>query len=589
MKKHIIIIAISFSILFASSCDRFLDLQPPSELDNEFVFGSVSGAHSAVMGIYHILLRLENGPFRNFAYAADDATGNYNARLNDGTYSMTRYDMRETNSILPTAFNALYVGVDRANVCIEEIPKMDQYNNGSETEQFELKRLLGEAYTLRALYYFELIKNWGDVPASFEPSINQPDLFLPREDRDVIYDRILADLELAGNELLPWRSAPEVEADERITKGAAKALRARIALFAGGYSLRTTRTMERRSDYLSYYEVARDECFDLMQHREEHTLNPSYEAIFKNITSFQRDPYGEILLEIGFQPGESGRFGFYETQYYYPRPGGGNPYSGGAPLIFALPTYFYQFDEQDLRRDLAISNYRPNFGTNVRGPVRLAGMYNGKFRVDWINPRPAYINPMYTGTNFPLIRFSDVLLMYAEADNELNGGPTSTAIAAFEEVRIRGFGGDRSLIGITPTTKDDFFETIAKERLLELGIEAIRKFDLIRWNRLAATIENTREEMIKMRDGEAPYENLPQTMFYKSGQWEIEWGNSFYEPSPSSMSGYSSIPWVGSLGSINYPIITNYAPYFEANKHELLPLPIQTRESNPKLNQDYGY
>src|SRR5690606_18116179 len=123
-----------------------------------------------------------------------------------------------------------------------------------------------------------------------------------------------ADLELAGNELLPWRSAPEVEADERITKGAAKALRARIALFAGGYSLRTTRTMERRSDYLSYYEVARDECFDLMQHREEHTLNPSYEAIFKNITSFQRDPYGEILLEIGFQPGESGRFGFYETQ-----------------------------------------------------------------------------------------------------------------------------------------------------------------------------------------------------------------------------------------------------------------------------------
>lgn len=581
MKKHIIIIAISFSVLFTSSCDRFLDLQPPSQLDNDFVFGSVSGANAAVTGVYHILLRLENGPFRNFAYTADDATGNYNAQLNDGTYSITRYDIRETNSILPTAFNALYVGVDRANVCIEEIPKMDLYNNGRESDQFELKRLLGEAYTLRALYYFELIKNWGDVPASFEPSINQPDLFLPREDRDVIYDRILADLELASD-LLPWRSALEVERDERITKGAAKALRARIALFAGGYSLRNSRTMERPSDYLPYYEIAKDECFDLMQHREEHTLNPSYEAVFKNIGSFQKDPYGEILLEIGFRPGESGRFGFYENQYNY------GSQSGGAPLIFALPTYFYQFDEQDIRRDLAICAYRPNFGTNVKTPVRLVAMYNGKFRLDWNDPLPAYLNPLYTGTNFPLIRFSDVLLMYAEAENELNG-PTESAIEAYEEVRTRGFGGDRSLIGATPTNKDDFFEAVAKERLLEFGIEAIRKFDLIRWNRLASTIERTREELIKMRDRAAPYDNLPERMFYKPGQWEVEWGNSFYEPSPSSIPGYNQLPWTISLADGNYPIITNYAPYFEANKHELLPLPIQTRESNPKLEQDYGY
>src|SRR5690606_9360849 len=144
-------------LLFSSSCNNFLDLQPPSRLDGEFVFGSVAGARSSVMGVYHILLRLENGPFRNFAYTADDAVGNYNARLNDGSYSMTRYDIKETNSMLPTAFNSLYEGIDRANVCIQEIPKMEQYNNGNESDKLELRRLLGEAYTLRAFYYFELV------------------------------------------------------------------------------------------------------------------------------------------------------------------------------------------------------------------------------------------------------------------------------------------------------------------------------------------------------------------------------------------------------------------------------------------------
>lgn len=593
MKKYIIIFAISLSALCNKSCNKFLELQPPSQLDTEFVFGSVSGARSAVMGVYHILVRLEQGPFRSFAYTADDAVGNYNGRLDDNIYSMVRYDIKETNTLLPVPFNSLYVGIDRANVCIAEIPKMDKYINGSEAEQFELKRLLGEAYSLRALYYFELIKNWGDVPASFEPSINQTDLFTVRENRYVIYNIILSDLERAANTLLPWRTEPGVERDERITKGAAKALRARIALFAGGYSLRKNRNMERPGDYLRFYQIAKDECAELLEKRGEHTLNPSYKSVFTTLASYQKDPYGEILLEIGLRKEEAGRYSFYEHQYTYPNPtAGGNPIAGGAPLIFALPTYFYQFDPQDLRRDFAIAPYRPNFAINASLAVRLVAIYNGKFRLDWVNPLPAYRNPLFTGTNFPLIRFSDVLLMYAEAENELNG-PSPSAIAAFEEVRTRGFGGNSAEIGTTPTTRQAFFEAIIKERLLELGGEAIRKFDLIRWNRLASTLENTRNDLIKMRDRQPPFDNLPAEMFYRAmpNSYEVEWGNSFYSPSPTSaIPGYVRLPWINSLSDPNYPLIVNYAPYFEAGKHELLPIPLQTTESNPNLGgQEYGY
>jgi hypothetical protein len=126
---------------------------------------------------------------------------------------------------------------------------MKLYTSGSDADQKELHRLYGEVLTLRAQFLFELIRNWGDVPAPLVPSYKQSNLFIPRNDRDSTYDVILNDLATAID-LLPWRT--EVARNERITKGAAKALRARIALFRGGYALRSDGKMERRSDYLNY-------------------------------------------------------------------------------------------------------------------------------------------------------------------------------------------------------------------------------------------------------------------------------------------------------------------------------------------------
>ena len=93
------------------------------------------------------------------------------------------------------------------------------------------------------------------------------------------------------------------------------------------------------------------------------------------------------------------------------------------------------------------------------------------------------------GYNWAMIRFSDVLLMYAEAVNEINGSPTPAAITAFEEVRKRAYRGNTALIGITPTDKAGFFNAIVNERFLEFGHEAIRKYDLIRWNLLVPSLQ----------------------------------------------------------------------------------------------------
>lgn len=386
---------------------------------------------------------------------------------------------------------------------------MNKYNNGTDQEKKDLRRLYGEALTLRAQFLFELIRNWGDVPAPFIPSYKQTDLFIPRSNRDSTYDNLIADLAIA-KDLVPWRT--EVTRNERITKGAVKALRARLALFRGGYSLRTdTKMMERRSDFLSYYKIAYDECADLMAKRDQHTLNPVFEDVWhKYLSAFQPDPYGEILFEVGAGGGNANsdsRMGNYDGI----RTDGASRYGPGGGGINALPIYFYAFDSIDTRRDVTIGIYQV-LATNLKSPQALTAITNGKYRRDWRNPLlPG--TALNVGYNWSLIRFSDVLLMFAETENEINNGPTPAAALALQEVRKRAYKGNESKIGITPTDKAGFFTALVNERYLEFGFEAVRKYDLIRWNLLNAKMNpqtgEIRTKLKQLRDGTGPYANVP--------------------------------------------------------------------------------
>jgi SusD family. len=198
---------------------------------------------------------------------------------------------------------------------------------------------------------------------------------------------------------------------------------------------------------------------------------------------------------------------------------------------------------------------------NTKTVQTLSNMTCGKFRSDWItNPAPNSA-VQYLGINWPLIRFSDVLLMFAEADNELNNGPSPAAIAAFEEVRQRGFAGNEDKMGVTPTSKEAFFNAIVNERSFELGGEGIRKYDLICWNLIHQKILNTREALTRMSNREAPYDNLPQSMFYQSKSSLVVWSSSLYQPAPASgPSGFTKVTWVSSITPV---YITNVTQLFQ--------------------------
>ncbi|WP_375444432.1 RagB/SusD family nutrient uptake outer membrane protein [uncultured Fibrella sp.] len=575
--------------LFCSSltaCKSYLDLEPISEFDNQAVFSNVSNATLAVLGAYDLLSGDNTYGIRiSLYYPYDSDEMMVSGAVDNGRRGIGRYNALAGNTEIANPWNNLYQGIERANLCIDQIPKMDLYKTGSAADQKELRRLHGEALTLRAQYYLELIRNWGDVPAPMIPAYQQTNLFIEKEDRDKVYEQLIADLKVAAD-LLPWRTDAGAR-NERITKGAAKALRARLALYRGGYSLRReSKVMERRADYATYYQIARDETNDLMQRRDQHTLNTDYVALFKTyVNGLAPDPAAEIMFEVGSAGGSAqsdSKLGYYNG----PRLDAASRYGQGGGGINPLPTYFYAFDSTDVRRDVTITIYQV-LATNLKSPQRLTTITDGKFRRDWRNPILSGTS-QNLGYNWPLIRFSDVLLMFAEAENELKGGPTAQAIAAFEEVRKRGYAAKTALIGTTPTTKDAFFNAIVNERLLEFGGEGIRKYDLIRWNLLNTKIVEARANLTDMQAAKGKYANVPQYLFWKNNGEEIQFLNSFYKANTSTanIAGWTRLDW---RQNITATYITSVAQYFTPNKSELLPINQSALDANPKLKQDYGY
>lgn len=615
MIQSIAAVSILATVITAAGCKKYTEVEAVSQYSVPQAFSDVSNALTAVVGVYDELQGDNGYGIRiSMYYPYDTDEGIVSGGIDNGRRGIGRYQLLLTNAELSNPFRQLYRGLEKANLCIEQIPLMTQYSSGSASDQAILKRLHGEALVLRAQYLYQLILNWGDVPAPMVPAYKLADLFIPKSDRDSVYDQLLSDLQTAKG-LLPWRTDAGARS-ERITKGVAMALRARLALFRGGYSLRSNGQMERRSDYLTYYNIAKQECEELMARRDQHTLNPNYENIWRNVTSFTYDPQAEIIWEVGAGGGNSNsdsRMGNYDG----PNLNNASRYGAGGGGIVMLPNYFYAFDSVDTRRDVTLTHYQVTNSTNIKSQRRLGELNTGKYRRDWRVPLlPGTV--LNVGYNWSLIRFSDVLLMYAEAVNEINNGPTAQAISAFEEVRRRAFRGNTGLIGVTPVDKAGFFNAVVNERYLEFGHEGIRKYDLIRWNLLAAKIADARAKIQQLRDRTGIFANVPQYIYYKNVGEEIVFYSAadsvggakpFWRPTqipPTGTTGTTQVPaakwvridWAQNLtsnaidvdGTGNKPLWQALAFYFVSGKSELFPFDAATISSyQGKLQQNPGY
>jgi hypothetical protein len=615
--NKIIIIFTAGIFLFLGSCKKFLNQQPITDVTPDLVFTDVPNTYKALAAVYSRLSGDAGYGIRLSLYFPvdnDETQGPTGAGDNDRR-DIARYAAAPGNAQIINPYSQLFQGIEFANICIDNIPKMNLYSSGSDKEKKQLQRMYGEALTLRAQFYFEAIRNWGDLPSHFLPSSVQSvtDPFPKRVDRDSLYNHIITDLKTA-EDLVPWRNdlasigdAP----DERITKGTVKGLRARIALFRGGYSLRQDGTIKRSPDYLSFYQIARDETNDIIT-SGQHSLNPSFKSLWKDQVCAHAvaDPQGELMFQVsavGATGAEDTKLGFYNG----PRLNG-----LGNSSINILPTYFYLFDSTDLRRDVTVAPYNVAADGVTKIGQPITALNDGKYRRDWVtNPVISTTSAVqYLGLKWQILRYSDVLLMFAEAENEING-VTSARDNAINMVRRRAFG--KSLTSSNPAVdlsagldKTTFFKALVRERSLELGGEGIRKYDLIRWNLLATAITENKANLAKMAaftpwtplsymasppDYCLNTPNLPVAMYYKISATADDatiWANSYYKPAPSATpAGTAKVAWITSAiaaSGTNSPL-GRFATGFVSGKSELLPIPQPARDANFNLSQNPGY
>lgn len=501
MKKNILYIGLAAVALTAvTSCNDYLDMPSQEKFDNQTVFSDVNKAEMAVIGCYPSTFNREF--FYQLGMGTDECISTESQSNSKNQIANYVY----TASNAPTGlYNASYQAIEYTNECIKKIGAM---TSSDAATQKKINHLLGESLAMRAECYLNLVRFFGDVPFITTPTEDATSFYSSRTSRDTIYDHIIADLQRA-TDLLSWASEGVVESQsERFSKNAAYGLLARTALYAAGYSLRwdlntydaASLHMGQRSDQArirQLYQIAADACKAVID-KGENSLLPKYETVFRDICEKVFD--SETMLQIGQYGTQVSSYNVGYTNGIFAHQK--SVYLKSTPMMIALPTYYLSFADGDQRRDVAVCNYGYD-NKNQRLLCSFPSLTIGKFRVDW--KEDTGISANRREMDFPLLRYSDVLLMYAEALNELNNGANADAVDALKQVRTRAFGGDETKIGTIPTDHDGFLKAIQQERAWELGFEGWRRTDLCRWNILGTTLANTKSELVKLANGEDQY------------------------------------------------------------------------------------
>ena len=641
MKKIISAACIAMGVISMSSCSDFLDQKSPSELETTDVYNSTYYTELRVNKIYGGLTQDRtysqdlaivwnlNSDIELVDGLGDDATNTTSERGN------MNYNASPAWSKISGVWDAIYGVIEDANDVVAGVRNSNLLTNGSTSEQQAMKRYLGEALTLRAMCYLDLVRFFGDVPFKTEPSKSDlSNAYLSKTDRDEILDQLLVDLEEAV-EMLPWADEVGGYTTERITKGYAHGLLAQIAMTRAGYAIRekakegyetasysdaTYPTQRPAADVRTDLYARALKHLSAIINNGTHQLNPSFENQWYLINQLQLDKtYHENLFEIPMGRNVTGELGYtvgvrmngVTTEYGY-----GNS-SGKLKLTAPL---LYSYDKNELRRDIPIAAFEikqdgKNTIESMLGNAPF-GLYCAKWDCrkmsnEWLQENLKATAKHMTGVNPVKMRYSQVLLYYAECLNELAGPEGSyqgdagiTALQALALVHNRAFSEAsiaNNYMNNVPRTKEGFFEALVQENAWEFAGEGYRKWDLIRWNLLVDRINAFKQTYLNdLQSGKYPdklYFNYSDAEQTKIDMNSVTWYSLPSNPDDyaGSVDGFGkSAVGTGKDKQVdtNLPTISSglVGEGVVVKNRYLMPIASTTiSASNGKLHNSYGY
>lgn len=459
MSKTTLNIAVTLlivSLITFVGCKKFLDLEPPYAQDAENYFQNQSDYELALIGAYDLLQASFLSVWIGEIASDNTIAGGESVTDTEGLHQIDDMNHGGVNNELRSVFRWNYAGVTRANYILENKDNIDF--PGKDV-------IIGEARFLRAFYYFELVKFFGDVPLIINQRLGVEEVAqLNRAPVAQVYSQIEEDLIYAAS-VLPISSSIKGKA----TKGAALAFLGKAYL----YQNKWTEASSTFNDIISngWFSLIPDYA-DLFSVASENNSETVFDVQYSGL---EGGGYGCLVcLEGNAGPGFQGI-----RQYNGPIYGDGNSYN--------LPTQnlYDFFPSSDPRRDFTIldieafiaAQSNPQNISYAIGAGGHTGFYNNKYI-----KRQGEIglpdNDLTSPVNYRVIRYADVLLMAAEAN--FQNGNTAFAEQYVNEVRQRA--GVSPLSGIT-------LNDIYNERRLELSCEGHRFFDLVRTNQASSAID----------------------------------------------------------------------------------------------------
>src|SRR5260221_1205000 len=431
-------------ILFTSCQKQFLDEQNKSALTQGTYFPTASQASAAVAGIYPMLQtftqELEFG--RDAPWSLLEMPAGH---VNHGGSQYKDNSISHTNSanepVYSLIWSGFYNGIANAIRSIQGIPNI-QMNNAVKNS------LLGEAHFLRALYYYYLVRLYGDVPLITVPiDFSSPQLYPQRSPKDSVYALIVNDLQLAEQSGLP-----PVDKTGRASLGAAKSLLASVYLTMAGYPL---------NKGTAYYSLAAAKAKEV--------IDGNFYTLFDNYLYLHDRPHknqGELIFQVQYLTGvQTNRITEFIT------PSGISKLTSTLNVVSPIQQFVNSYEPGDKRVGQKQFYFTQDFATgSSTNIVKFAPALYKFYLEEAAGPK----GDANDDENWTLLRLPEVLLTYAEASNEVNG-PTADAYVQVGKIRQRA-----NLPDLQGLSQADFREAIWRERYHELAYENKSYFDIQR-------------------------------------------------------------------------------------------------------------